>query len=89
MSILSCYFRKFLSTLVIFTFLTACGGGGSSSTPDASSVPNQQPVANAGANQSVLVGQQVQLDGGVSSEPNAWVSTPTTWLPMPGLVPGR
>ena len=57
--------------------LLACGGGGES-TPTA---PNVAPVANAGADQSVLTNAAVTLDGSASSDANgdalayAWTLT--------------
>ncbi len=65
--------RKYAIRLMLGLFipavlgLTACGGGGSSPVNPPPPVSNTLPVANAGANQTVLVGTVVTLDGSKSA----------------------
>ena len=59
---LSSFFAITLSTAM----LAACGGGGDDSTP--APIINTPPLAQAGANQSVVAGKPVTLDGSTSSD---------------------
>ena len=55
--------------LVLITFLTACGGSGSSSEETSPSQPsNTAPVANAGMDITVTAGDSVTLDGSQSTD---------------------
>jgi len=56
----------FLSMVVMVAALVGCRGGGGTNTP----VTNAAPVANAGANQSVVTGTVVTLDGSGSTDAN-------------------
>lgn len=58
---------QFAALFAIVVGMIGCGGGGSSSSPDASNVA---PVANAGTLQNVTVGTVVTLNGGASSDAN-------------------
>ena len=58
---------RYLSTLTLALFLSACGGSSSDST-DTSDTTNTAPVANAGADQSVNTGSSVSLDASASSD---------------------
>lgn len=71
--------KKKLKSLLIslgFTALSACGGGGDNqpTTSDrgviVASTVNAAPLGNAGADQNVLVGATVTVDGGASYDPN-------------------
>jgi len=57
--------RSRLSGLLLGLLLAACGGGGSGG-----SAPNQPPVADAGAAQSVATGTAVTLSGAASRDPD-------------------
>lgn len=65
--------------LIATTILVACGGGGGGSP----NVPNAVPVANAGADQSVLENSGVTLDGLTSSDPENSPLT-YTWSQVSG-----
>uniref|UniRef100_UPI00261CA624 PKD domain-containing protein n=1 Tax=Janthinobacterium sp. TaxID=1871054 RepID=UPI00261CA624 len=68
------YFKKALCVVSIGV-LAACGGDNSHTKPAENPVVvspfvNAQPIANAGADQYVLVGSTITLDGGASSDGN-------------------
>ncbi|MDH5331543.1 MAG: PKD domain-containing protein [Aquincola sp.] len=62
--------RLFTVAAVLAFALAGCGGGGDDAAPQVQVMPptNTNPVANAGASQSVMVGATVLLDGGASSD---------------------
>ena len=71
--------RKWLGLVAVVPLLAACGGGGGGCTAfgalgancgsdSAAVVINTAPVAHAGANQSVLTGATVSLDGSASND---------------------
>ncbi|MBU0484275.1 MAG: right-handed parallel beta-helix repeat-containing protein [Proteobacteria bacterium] len=66
-------------TLLLFSVMAGCGGGGSKNTtvPADSNSSNLTPVAHAGADQTVAVGATVGLDGSASSDGD---NDPITYL---------
>lgn len=71
--------RKWLGLVAVLPLLAACGGGGGGcaafgalgancGSDSATVVINTAPVAHAGANQSVLTGATVSLDGSASND---------------------
>jgi len=69
--------RQFVLLMSGLAFITtACGGGGgsSSSTPGTGG-GNIAPTANAGADQTAVEGDIVNLDGSQSSDPDGSIST--------------
>lgn len=59
-----------LVTLVLFLVACQSGSGGGSSSPTSDNTSNQQPVANAGADQTIIINQEVTLDGSNSTDPD-------------------
>jgi hypothetical protein len=68
--------KKIIIALFVWTLtalLIGCGGGGGGSGSDpgtAISSANSEPIANAGINQTVAVGETVSLDGTGSADPD-------------------
>ncbi len=64
--------------LVLLLSLVSCGGGGSTTTNTATTSPSGTLVANAGADQNVLTGAMVRLDGSASKAADGGTLT-YTW----------
>ncbi len=60
--------RKSLGLIALLVLLSGCGSSGDSGSRDSAAGSNQQPTANAGADQSVQVGDTVALSGAASSD---------------------